>query len=65
VTKENLAQAKRECLRFLDRVKLLEIKARDGVDREWDHYWPSKETAAVRRASLDLTRALADLRRAE
>lgn len=54
--------AKLHAQRFLSRVKDLESKmeteAEPGV-----LFYGSKETAALRRSSLDLTRALANLRR--
>ena len=57
--------AEAECLRLLERIKTL--KHVYGIGREWSGgetwYAGSRETTAVRRASMDLTRALADLRR--
>lgn len=52
--KECISEAKR----FIKRAKT--AKQRIEEDK-W--LWKSKETAAARRASLDLTRALAELRR--
>jgi hypothetical protein len=75
VTFEKLKEAETECERFLSRVKAMRAayekqKAvavklnREGPQR---HYYGLDchplETGAVRRASLDLTRALARLRR--
>lgn len=58
-------EAANEAKRFLDRVR--KLKAAVG-STHWngnEHIWGSKETAAVRRASLDLTRALAEMRKAD
>jgi len=53
-------EAKMEAERFLKRVKTL----KEAWDPESDGcYGSSKEASAVKRASLDLSRALADLRR--
>lgn len=51
-----------EAERFLARAKPL---LADTGKRESDHIWGSKQTGAVRRASMDATRALADLRSRE
>jgi len=58
---ENVDRAAEEAGRFLTLVGQLRVKV------EQDKYcmWGCKETAAVKRASLDLTRALADMRRRE
>ena len=60
ITKEKLDDVMLECSRLLDRAR--EAKARLEKDK-WA-YWGCKETGAVRRASMDLTRALAELRKA-
>ena len=54
-------QAVTEAKRFLNRVALMEkvVKSQKTDDYSWLN---PKETGAVRRASMDLTRALADLR---
>ncbi len=51
--------------RLKERIETLEAAALDdGFGRgKMTDYWSPKETGAVRRASMDLTRALADLRR--
>jgi hypothetical protein len=51
--------------RLKDRIEDLESAVcDDGFGRgKMTDYWSPKETGAVRRASMDLTRALADLRR--
>lgn len=59
MTEEKLKAAEFEAKRFLERVKTLR-KANA------EHAWTNpREHGAVRRASLDLTRALANLRRPE
>ena len=53
-----------EAERFLDRAK--DALARHDAGRhfpEMDYLASSRESGALRRASLDLTRALADMRR--
>ena len=76
MTFERLKEAETECERFLTRVKALRAAyekqkaAAVKLDREnpsqHHHYYGldyhPMETGAVRRASLDLTRALAKLR---
>ncbi len=62
---ENLQEAKLECVRFLKRVEALEkVTSEAEVMRGW---WvgPRPECAAVKRASLDLTKALAKMRKYE
>lgn len=49
-----------EAKRFIEKVKALEVEREYYPD--WSH---PRESGAARRASMDLTRALADLRRAE
>ena len=63
--KNNILEAKAEAKRFLGRVGELEA----AMQREWPNDTPSytsgllpRECGAVRRASLDLTRALAKMR---
>ena len=47
-----------------DRVKRLKAEAGDGSSNVWlGPFWGSKVTGATRRASMDLTRALAEMRR--
>lgn len=56
---ERLRRAVEEAKRFLDRANMcLDCLPPDRYD-----IWASKESGACRRASMDLTRALADLRR--
>jgi hypothetical protein len=58
LTRINEAEA--EARRFLDRVKALKDSCGNN---EYAISYGSKETGAVRRASMDLTRALAEMRR--
>lgn len=60
LTKKHLDNAVVEAKRFLEKAKLLK-----DTENVWGKYLGSKETGAVKRASMDLTRALADLRRGE
>lgn len=55
---DNLYNAEAECRRFLNTCAKLKAAAKEDK-YALDH---SKQAAAVRRASMDLTRALADLR---
>lgn len=60
MNKNTLEAAMNEANRFLQKATALhELKTHSG-----QYYYPSKETGAVKRSSMDLTRALADLRRA-
>lgn len=54
-----LADAKEEAIRFIGKadVAIAALTQGDGV------YWDKRATAAAKRASMDLTRALADVRR--
>jgi len=67
--KKKLDTAVNEAKKFLDRVKELQTEQKKTmtyeVFGEQHTYIPScpKESGAVRRASMDLTRALADLRK--
>lgn len=56
---ENIKKAAAEAKRFLSRVNALH-DADCNVDRPWTC---PKEMGAIRRASMDLTRALAEMRR--
>lgn len=65
---ETIAEAERftrKAKELLREKKRLEAKRAEDDGRSWYAYLPSpKITGAVRRASMDLTRSLADLRRA-
>jgi len=57
---KKLELAMYEAKRFLDKAKL----AKERMKGDESYYWMgSKETSAVKRASLDLTRSLAELRK--
>ena len=59
ITKETLKVCIEEAERFLKRAKELEA----AYEKDLEFYcYHLKEQAAVKRASMDLTRALADLR---
>ncbi len=58
MNKDKVIKAVAEAKRFLATVK----DANDR-DRTGDYYSPSKESGALKRASMDLTRALAEMRR--
>jgi hypothetical protein len=55
-----LKQAKAEALRFVKRVNALELSQPRGFS---DYLNGSKHTGAVKRASMDLTRSLSELRK--
>jgi len=63
MTKEKLQTAKEEALRFLKRVE--ELEQSKAIRTENNRVWQllPKQQGAVRRASMDLTRALAELRK--
>ncbi len=69
MNRTGIATAKREALRFLDAVKHLELVIKDECknDPEKDPGtwmpWASAASGTVRRASMDLTRALAAMRK--
>lgn len=60
---ETIAKAKAEAKRFLDQVRVLETYKDYKGQHHFEFYSMPRQTGAVRRASMDLTRALADLRR--
>lgn len=63
---ETLYRAQQEALAFLAAIDALHRRAaKDLHFRQMHSIVGFKETAAVRRASMTLTRALADVRRAE
>ena len=64
MTLDQLTQAEQEARRFLDRIAAL--RNRFATDKDMRRYFGIvgfKETAAVKRASMDLSRALVELRR--
>ena len=59
MNKAKLETAMYEARRFLQKAAVLhELKTHSG-----QYYYASKESGALRRASMDLTRALSDLRK--
>ena len=60
---KTIATVKTEIRRLQSRISELEIAASSDDATKYNWLYP-KETGAVRRASMDLTRALADMRRA-
>jgi hypothetical protein len=59
--KENVTAAKAEAKRFLARLADLErAQGKEGKSRSWE---APKERGALRRASMDLTRELAEMRK--
>ncbi len=59
MNKTKLETAMYEARRFLQKATALhELKTHSG-----QYYYASKESGALKRASMDLTRALADLRK--
>jgi len=61
VTIATLSEAINEADRFIGKARI--ARARLNAIKTKYHGRPSKEAAAVKRASMDLTRALADLRK--
>jgi hypothetical protein len=64
MTLDQLTQAEQEAHRFLD--KLGALRERLATDEDMRRYFGIvgfKETGAVKRASMDLSRALVELRR--
>lgn len=61
---EKIARARSEALRFIARCdELIERHATDEHFRTYMEITGFKETAAVKRASLDLSRALSEMRK--
>lgn len=60
MNKDSLDAAEREAKEFLRRVKVL--KANEYA-MKWIDFTGGKETASVRRQSMELTRALSQMRR--
>ena len=59
-----IQKVKTELARLQEAIKALEIEATNASDPRNGHYYGyPKLTGSVRRASMDVTRALADLRR--
>ena len=62
---KTIERVKKEAERFVDAANkwILKAESEGAQHRNGIIYGPSKEGAACKRASMDLTRALADLRR--
>lgn len=61
---EKIARARSEALRFIARCdELIERHAKDEDFRRYMEIVGFKETAAVKRASMDLSRALSEMRK--
>lgn len=66
MTPNQVLEAEAEAKRFLGRIKQLRDAgglSQTGDRRNWPILGLPKETGAVRRASMDLTRALAKMRK--
>jgi hypothetical protein len=61
MNKHKIEACERLCHEFLERAK--KVKSEDAALGKDAWYWGSKGTGALRRTSMELTRALADLRR--
>lgn len=62
---ENILEAEQEAKRFLKRLKEVkesELNKNRFKDKDRPYTYTSKETGALKRASLDLTRALSKMR---
>lgn len=62
MNKAKIEACERLCREFLERAK--KVKGEDATLGKDAWYWGSKDTGALRRTSMELTRALAELRRA-
>lgn len=63
MTRQDIALVEVEIRRFQERVRELDAVIKES-EKDAPYYHP-REWGAVRRASLDLTRALADMRRSK
>lgn len=61
MNKRKIEQCERLCRELLERAKAVKDNCKPIGNAEW--FWGSRETGALRRTSLELTWALADLRR--
>lgn len=61
ITTSNLGKVRAEVARLMEAMNALEMHPEEFSPA--GYYYGSPKTAAVRRASMDVTRALADLRR--
>lgn len=64
MTWKSIQSAEREAKRFLEKCKQLrEGRSETEVLNDYHSPWPSRRSGAVKRASMDLSQALVDLRR--
>jgi len=63
MTRQDIALVGVEIRRFQERVRELDTAIKESKRDELYHH--PRHTGAIRRASLDLTRALADMRRSK
>lgn len=56
----NIAKAEKEVIRFME--KLEEYKNSEHYNKDHHYCYPSPERAALRRSSMDLTKALSKMR---
>lgn len=61
MNKAKIEACEKLCQEFLERAKAVKDNCKPIGNAEW--FWGSRETGALRRTSMELTRALADLRR--
>ena len=61
MNKQKIEACEKLCQEFLERAK--KVKGDNTALGSDAWYWGSKDTAALRRTSMELTRALAELRR--
>ena len=60
---QNIKEAKKEAIRFLDRMDSLEKRIKEESENNWFRLEDGcKETGALKRSSLDLTRSLSKMR---
>ena len=63
---QNIKEAKKEAIRFLDRLESLEKRIKEESKNNWfrleDGCKQEKETGALKRSSLDLTMSLSKMR---
>lgn len=59
---KKIETAEQEARRFLERVEAVKVLCTE-FNRQYNHVDSPKETGALRRSSMDLTRALADMRK--
>jgi hypothetical protein len=63
VTRKNIEEAVREAYRFIKQAETVRRKHYRPDAHDSSLFFASKETAALKRASMDLTRSLAERRK--